>query len=296
LLVLGGLAGVAAAVACGGIEVATVLSSNPVDAGVDRSDVAVTGLPPVTSADAGVDGAASATSAPDAGPAVIGFVYLDYSQLVANLGHDPSTTITKIGDCWVERYTNAQTTWMSAGTLTVTGAKEPITAVEYLNGAYSVSVGNGVDAPYAAGATLTVHATGAAVPAFETSVVAPAALTVTGAGTLDGHGNVVVHQGEPLVVTWAPVQAPIVSVALTQYTAASGIVASCMFAASALTGTLPADLIAQLTAGSDAGTAVEIMSAVTTVVDAGPYAVRFSVSGPALEADGGLYAHGFVLE
>lgn len=180
----------------------------------------------------------------------------------------------------------------SAGTLTV-GGTAPTFSLDY--DTRTMQYGAVPTVPtdkllFAGGSTITFAAAGGAVPAFADRVVAPTPLTVTapilpsGAFSFDGSAD--------LVFVWTGSSVGnlafnIRTVTSSGATAVSSSFVSCQFAASELTGTIPAVQLRKLRKTDATTTAIlgtDLSS--TKEVVAGDYSVHLAVGSVATRADG----------
>ncbi len=172
----------------------------------------------------------------------------------------------------------APTSTPSAGTITVGDAalSFPLAWVA-LNGDFE---GGWVDggSPWPAGALLTVHASGADVPAFDATTTVPTALVVT---SPDPSGSIDITRASGMTLAWQPGDGDVVG-ELDQPNVDGGtgsVLLACRFPRSAGGGTIPPQAFADFAA---AAAIVRLWSSVTTTVQAGDYAIEVSSTGAGL--------------
>jgi hypothetical protein len=121
--------------------------------------------------------------------------------------------------------------------------------------------------------TATVTASGAQVPAFMQSVVAPPALVLTKPKP-DSSGTYQISTSADLAVTWTGGQAGNTAT-LTGYTAGTTYSFVCTWDASVGQGTVPAAILTQL--AGQAYSAIEWLQDTTVKIDAGAYSITETV-------------------
>jgi hypothetical protein len=145
------------------------------------------------------------------------------------------------------------TQYVTAGTVTVTGATAPIVVVPTAGDAgpygpeYDWSATPG-GATFGPGSTLNVAASGDTVPPFLASVTMPDLLTVT-SPTPDFSDTVTVFQSKDLPVTWTGATSGTIQVSMLQSSTAVNIQMVCQFPASAGSRTIPAATLSNLALG-----------------------------------------------
>jgi len=180
----------------------------------------------------------------------------------------------------------------SAGTLTV-GGTTPTFSLEYNAGTMLYGAVPAVPTDkllFKGGDTITFAAAGGDVPAFSDSLVAPTQLMVN-APAIAG-GALSIDASKDLVFAWSGSSVGAISFNIRTTTAgdASPLAfsfVSCWFAASALTGTIPAAQLKKLTK-TDATTTALIGTDLSNTKEAiaGDYQVHLAVGGLATTADG----------
>ena len=218
-----------------------------------------------------------------------GFATASFSTTVVPAGTTSPCVVTTSGSCTATRCTPVDAgtgsdagagptnTVDSAGvitiggtlidggiTLTPTGANYP-TAIQ-------------MSRVWADGATLTAGAAGATVPAFSgKTVVTPGSITVTApACTLTSCGTV--NRANALPVTWTGGASGNVTVTLTTSSGGNTGIVVCTFAASAGTGSVPADALSKLDAVAQGYMAIGSSNA--TDFTSGDYAIKLHAVGP----------------
>jgi hypothetical protein len=131
----------------------------------------------------------------------------------------------------------------SAGTLTLSGGKltSPLDFATSDDGAYAI---DDTHLDVTAGQTLTVTASGAAVPAFTQSIVAPAGIDLT-KPTAGSDGQYAISTSADLAVAWSGGQTGD-SVLFEGLSGGSAYYFACTWDATAGAGTVPKAILAQL--------------------------------------------------
>ncbi len=175
-----------------------------------------------------------------------------------------------IGPCEVANCGAAATGAVSAGTITITGALEPISLVPGSDHTYAqlmstTSLFNG-------GESITFAASGAEVPAFTKSLTMPSKATITApAKPPSASPYLIVNRAQDFSVSWSGGGSGLVQIALNSQSADQRLF--CRFTASAGTGKLPAAALATLPAGMGGFAMASIGD---TEQDAGDWAVAVS--------------------
>ncbi len=190
----------------------------------------------------------------------------------------------------------ASPTWLSAGTITVTGGAFPF-AMTPSSGGYGAA-GEMLGALWSGGETLTVAAPGDVVPAFSTTILAPTskiALTEPQPSSFDDSGipSVDVSRLSDFVVQWTGAQSGQVDVGLSGYAAGDGgaqvpALLECLFDGPSGSGTVPSALLQQVPPGP--GWTLRIDPIGESFVDAGSYAVLTELVGITSYPGGGRIA------
>jgi hypothetical protein len=158
-----------------------------------------------------------------------------------------------IGACEIAQCLTASPPLVSAGTVTITGASQPITLTPDAMGQYAPMM---VPTPlFTGGEMVTFSGTGATAPAFSKAIKTPSKVTITQPAKPAPY--LVVDRTRDFTVTWTGGGAGKVQVALNSSTADRRLF--CRFDASAGSGKLPTAALAMFAAG-DGGYA---MAAVT---------------------------------
>jgi hypothetical protein len=221
-----------------------------------------------------IEGSVSAFSYSDSGEAGYG--------VSAGFGASDGCTTNSIGPCDLGSCGTA-TMYPNAGTLTLTGGMQTVTLTPGTDGSYSDA--SGTTALWNGGETLTITASGGTVPAFSGSLRAPTPITVTGlAGAAWPTAMVNVARTTDLVVTWTPASGTVL-IGIGNQT--SGM--TCLFDASAGTGTIPSQALQMLAAGM---AELDVSSGDQQMLMAGSIPVNFSLSTGAVAAgNAGGYAN-----
>lgn len=163
--------------------------------------------------------------------------------------------------------------YVSAGTLTLSGGKlaSPLTFATSSEGTYAI---DDIKLDLDPGETMTVSASGATVPSFSQSLVAPPALVLTKPSPGSG-GQYSIATSAELSVAWSGGQAGD-SVYLQGYSGGSAYYFECTWDATAGQGTVPKALLTPL-AGVGTG-ALEWLQNATTKFDAGAYSITATTS------------------
>jgi hypothetical protein len=163
----------------------------------------------------------------------------------------------------------------SAGDITISGARGgditfPFVAAQYVSAARNHL--------WDGGETLTLSATGAAVPAFSgKTVVAPHDVTLVSPAVCPTSHCIVVHRSTPFTVTYAGGESTNVDLSLEWSGAGGFIVADCPFTTSPFTFT---PQVLAMFDGADAGEGALVFTpANSTRFSAGDYDVTFTAMG-----------------
>jgi hypothetical protein len=183
--------------------------------------------------------------------------------------------------------------YVTAGTLTVTGATAPIVLMPSAADAgpfgpeYDWSPTPG-GATFGPGSKLTLAASGDTVPPFMATVTIPDLLTVTSPAP-DNTNTVTVFQSKDLPITWTGGTGGTIQVFLFQYTTTVNTQMSCQFPASGGTRTIPAATLANLALGGMAAfsptvTGIGIFASNSAQAMAAGWTVNVSGTTPGLNA------------
>jgi hypothetical protein len=161
----------------------------------------------------------------------------------------------------------------SAGTLTLSGGKlaSPLEFATSGQGNYDLDDTSLAVSP---GQTVTVTASGAAVPAFMQSIVAPPALNLT-KPTAGSGGHYSISTSADLAVAWSAGHAGD-SVLFQALSGASAYYFACTWDATAGEGTVPKAIVAPLAGQQYAE--IEWLQGTTKTFDAGGYAITLTAS------------------
>jgi hypothetical protein len=215
------------------------------------------------------------------------------SELVANLYTQPysglSCTTTVSGACKLEVCVAPPPAppFASAGTLTLTGGTHTLTVAPMANGSYSQLV-DATQTLWSGGETLTLTASGATVPAFSTSVTAPAPIVVAAPAAPAGGAKLTVSRSSDLTFTWTGGGGATVGGGISAVYGSTAESVTCTVPASAGTFTLPASLIAQLPA-SPTGVGLFASSWTEAEVVSGSFTFRFQADTDSLDPAGAGY-------
>jgi hypothetical protein len=166
------------------------------------------------------------------------------------------------------------TQYVTAGTLTVTGATAPIVLMPPAAdaGPYGPQYDWGSTpggATFGPGSTLTVAASGDTVPPFMATVTMPDLLTVT-SPTPDFTGTVTVFQSKDLPITWTGATSGTIQVLMSQSDNNVNIQMVCQFPASAGTRTVPAATLSNLALGGMSAFSPTVTGIVISVSNSAP--------------------------
>lgn len=182
---------------------------------------------------------------------------------------DYCTTAQTIGSCSFLQCMNGFPTGVSAGTVTLTGAAQPITLMPNPDKTYT-AVTSTTTPMFSGGENVTFAATGADVPAFSKSLVMPSRATITSPSKPAAAASLVVPRGQDYSVTWSGGGSGKVQVALfTLGTVPQRLI--CYFDASAGDGKVPTAALAMLSAGAGS---FAMATTAFMEVDAGDWAVQ----------------------
>ncbi len=229
--------------ACAGCDgTATVLQSSLVgDSGADApTDASSDAAPPMNY------GAVllSSTNAPNAAPPeTTSSVNAGFS--VAPPDVCPPEVIVdgcSVIECFPPRSGAAPT--VSAGTLVVSGAKQPLNLVP--SGNEYLSPNTSASALWDGGEALDLVASGAVAPAFSLSLVTPKYVEVTSPTWPTGSTKLPIVRTNPLVVAWTGDTAGDVVVKLVAATKAGPVFLTCAYPATAGQGTVSTAVLAKL--------------------------------------------------
>jgi hypothetical protein len=197
-----------------------------------------------------------------------------------------STTITKtVGPCLVEIIGGGdeeQAEAKSAGAVQIEGGSKTVDLAPKADGTYAVSTG--ATALWGGGETLTVRAEGKDVPAFNTTLTAPARVTLT-SPVVPGAG-LTIKKSAGLTAKFAGPRGTVV----LYFDAAAGtqaVAVTCTFNASAGTGEIPPAAFADFPSGG--GTYDFYVKETATVAPAG-WAVRVTASSAMVDSVGAALA------
>lgn len=198
-----------------------------------------------------------------------------------------SCTTTEQGSCsLVDCLTPAGTPdagatplYVSAGTISIGGTLSPVVLSPASDGSYSPVTGQAL--LFTQGATLTVQASGATVPAFSTTLVGVGVISVTSPTTSPGVA-LAVDRSVPFSTTWSGSSVGDVSISLsrseTTGPSTHSVIVTCTYAASVGSGSVPATLLGQIPAGSNG--ALVIYGGARKSISAGDWTVYVSeISG-----------------
>jgi hypothetical protein len=180
----------------------------------------------------------------------------------------------------------------SAGVITVTGGSMTITLPDPTSGRYA-PYQNAMATFFAGGETLTVSASGGAVPAFATMVTTPGKVTVTApTPTVMGiQSSLTIERTRDLAFSWMGGGAGNVMISISADASVGpggGLTqAVCTFVATAGNGAIPAQALASFPMnGSGSFTVTTINSAMVT---AGAWHIDVVATSAAVVSDGTLY-------
>lgn len=205
-----------------------------------------------------------------------------FSSLVAAFYGQPYTSCTVMmsGACLIQTCPVSQPPppFVSAGNLTLSGGARTITLMPRADKGYTVS-SDGTQALWSGGEMLSFSATGADVPAFTASLVAPGPIAITSPTAPSGGGKLSVSRTSDLTMTWtgggsAQFRGGITAV---YNNGASSAAVVCTAPASAGSFTIPASLIGQLPQ-SPTSAGLFGASAAKKQVVSGSYAFTFDAS------------------
>lgn len=245
--------------------------------------VAACGGGGATGSDASVDAPA---------PTHHGYVWMQSNSYHAqNVAHDEGaagalfddaaslcTTHTSFGACTVSYCTDVLPVShvYSAGTMTIAGASAPIVLTFPINGTYPDFHLTGV--LFTGGESLAVTASGADVPPFAGSVVAPTRATITSPAA-PPEETLTIAQSSDFTFTWTGFETGTLHVGVVGGPNASTQV-DCSFDAAAATGTIPAQALMMVPTG---GTIYFHMESIRDAeVDAGDWAVTLHATTQAV--------------
>lgn len=197
------------------------------------------------------------------------------SRLVGNPPPETPRTRTQVGDCVAEVFGTAPAwtdggmvvTQQSAGTVSVAGGARTITLTPDADGGYAAE--SSVQPSWAGGETLTLTASGAAVPSFTTTIPAPVKMTLSAPDIRSGAMPLVVPRTSDLQLTWTG-GSETVELGLWNQDNQPTAQLLCRFPASRGSGTVPAAALQHLRPG----TGYFILQTVSRkTVTAGPFSV-----------------------
>ena len=169
---------------------------------------------------------------------------VDSGTASATLYTPTACTAQVIGEC--NLYTCPTqfppTTYHSAGTITITGAKLPITLTPLADMTYETYR---TEALFSGGETLNASATGADILSFAGTVTAPARITIT-APAPPGTDAITIDRAKPFHATWTGTTAGKV---VLRFSGPTGATLACSYAASAGAADVPASALAVVPAG-----------------------------------------------
>ncbi len=179
-------------------------------------------------------------------------------------------TRSMMGNCEIDSCSGGPGTAASAGTVTITGAMQPISMMPAADHTYTAI--STQTALFAAGDSLTFAAAGADVPAFSQMLTAPARVTIT-APVKPSNATLTVTRAQDLTVSWSGGgNTGQVLVALLPGSTSSGAMTLyCRFPAGSGQGSVPALALQHLQSGPGAFAMASISDGGTT---AGDWAVR----------------------
>jgi hypothetical protein len=174
--------------------------------------------------------------------------------------------------------------FLGAGTLTFKDDAKTLATVMYSStvGAYDVSSVTQPSLAWASGDTLSVAASGGAIPAFSASIAAPSAITgVTPALSLEKTFNT--SDSGPFVIHWTPsADDGTMSLVLGYDVEAHPGTVGCTAAESAGTITVPASVMKELTGGAAGSGTVSLNKSVTKPVSVTGASVKIQASPPGI--------------
>lgn len=279
------------AIACSEDAATTTATTGAPDAGALGEDDAG----PVTAADAATDAEREPAlpPPPETGNRGAVFVTSDATATSAafsagaafftRTSPDLSVTAKSVGPCRVEVYgsgASAKDTDRSAGKLTITGGARSVVLTPAVDKTYPTA--DGKSALFTGGETLTLTAEGADVPAFTTTVVAPAKLTLT-APAVPASGPLGVARAKGVAATWSGTSRGEVVLYFDATNGDEAHAATCIFPASAGAGTVPPEAFAAFPAG--AGTFNAYVKTVAVLTPADGY-IRLTASSVMVDARG----------
>lgn len=189
------------------------------------------------------------------------------------------------GPCVVRTCGSGTAGTASAGAITISGGRQPITLMPASAGGYTAFQDSSVGI-FDGGETLHVMGAGAAVPAFSGSMVAPSQMTMTAPSSQTG--SITLARSAGLSLAWSGASSGNVEITLT---GASGPEVFCSFPASSGSGAISSSALGLLAAG-DATLDAEQSS--DTTVTAGGFHVALHAVTAARDADGfafGMLVH-----
>lgn len=165
-------------------------------------------------------------------------------------GSPGTVTKTSVGDCVIQAYSTppfmGTETSQSAGTITVSGGSVPVSLMPNQNDEYPILYDDMNDL-FSGGETIEVTATGAAVPAFTATALAPAPIDLISPAQPPNDGPLLVDRTKDLVFTWKGGGAGSVGAIFADE---AGDVVTCTFPSAAGTGTVPKAALAALSPSS----------------------------------------------
>lgn len=181
-----------------------------------------------------------------------------------------------VDDCTAVDMQGAMLTGVSAGTLSLSGAKLPTTLMLHpgADDAYEEPLGG--NPLFDTGNVFQVSASGDAFPAFSgQSAAAPAPVAITSpAVTMDAGGPTYSFDpAQPLTWTWTGGQTG-TSVIFSMYTSSPDLTFTCTFDSTVGTGTIPQDVVAKFPAMPST---LQIVAATSATLTAGSQSVVFSL-------------------
>ena len=165
--------------------------------------------------------------------------------------------LCRITDCTSSGTTTPSYETVSAGVLQLSGGNQPLTLTPDASGTYAAVTGQ--ERLWSSGATLTVTASGADVPAFQETLYGAAPVTLTSPVLPPAGTQGVISTSTPLTVTWSGGVAGTVLVMLSrtiQGSTTRSVTVSCTYPAADGSGTVPASAMGALPIGSDGTFAV----------------------------------------
>lgn len=175
----------------------------------------------------------------------------------------------------------------SAGVLTLTGGNQPLTLTPDASGSYTPL--SGQEKLWSGGATLTIAAAGADVPAFQETLYGAAPVTMTSPALPPAGTQATFSTSAPLTLTWTGGTGGTVTAMLTrsiQGSTTRTVMLSCTYPATDGSGTVPASAMGALPPGAD-GTFV-LQGGDLKTIEPGGWTITLQEYVPALTPEGNV--------